>query len=354
MSSCGQRTASATPSGAAPLHEDRALRPLDQVRSIKVKLGIVIVGAVVIGMLVFQLTRHAGALGWLAAIGSALVMVMVLARGMTSPLREMADAAEAISAGDYRRRVTATSQDEVGSLARAFNAMAEQVERTDTVRRDLVANVSHELRTPLAALQAGLENLVDGVGQPDPATLQLLLEQAERLGRLCQQLLDLSRLEAGTVPLAREVFPLGLVLDDVARAAALHAPASTVITSCAPDLAVAGDPERVYQVVSNLVDNALRHGPVGQPVEVTATREGGTVILAVSDHGAGIPPEEAALVFDRFYRLDAARSERDGGAGLGLAIVKWIVDLHGGTIRAERGEDGSGCRMVVTLPAALT
>ena len=310
-----------------------------------------IVVAVVIGMLVFELTRGVGAISWLAAIVSALVMVQFLARGMTSPLREMAGAAEAISAGDYRSRVTATSQDEVGSLARAFNAMAEQVEQTDTVRRDLVANVSHELRTPLAALQAGLENLVDGVEPADPAKLQLLLDQAERLGRLCLQLLDLSRLEAGTVPLAREVFPLAGVLDAVASTAALRAPAVPVVTICPAELTVEGDAERVHQVVSNLVDNALRHGPAGRPVEVTASQDGASVRIEVRDHGPGIPPEEAARVFDRFYRLDAARAQHDGGAGLGLSIVKWIIDLHGGTIRAERGEDGSGCRMVVTLPA---
>ena len=303
-------------------------------------------------MLVFELTRGVGAISWLAAILSALVMVQFLARGMTSPLREMAGAAEAISAGDYRSRVTATSQDEVGSLARAFNAMAEQVEQTDTLRRDLVANVSHELRTPLAALHAGLENLVDGVEPADPAKLQLLLDQAERLGRLCRQLLDLSRLEAGTVPLARKVFPLAGVLDAVASTAALHAPDSPVVTSCAAGLTVEGDAERVHQVVSNLVDNALRHGPPGRPVEVTASRDGASVRIEVRDHGPGIPPEEAARVFDRFYRLDAARTQLDGGAGLGLSIVKWIVDLHGGTIRAERGDDGAGCRMVVTLPSA--
>ena len=154
----------------------------------------------------------------------ALVFVRFLARGMTTPLREMAEATQAMAKGDYARRVTDTSHDEVGRLARSFNQMAAELAETDRVRRDLVANVSHELRTPLTALQATLENLVDGVATADPETLRTMLTQVERLGRLVTQLLDLSRLEAGTVPLDRQDFAVEPLLAHAVREQELHAP----------------------------------------------------------------------------------------------------------------------------------
>ena len=161
--------------------------------------------------------------GIIAAV-VALVMVRFLARGMTSPLREMAAATSAMAKGDYDPRVSTTSRDEVGELARAFNQMAAELAETDRVRRDLVANVTHELRTPITALQAMLENLVDGVTDPDPETFQTMLAQVERLGRLVAQLLDLSRLESGTVPLDRTEFPVEPVLEHAVREQQLHAP----------------------------------------------------------------------------------------------------------------------------------
>ena len=151
-------------------------------------------------------------------------MVQLLARGMTSPLREMAAATRAMARGDYGRRVTATSRDEVGELARAFNPMAAELAEVDRMRRDLVANVSHELRTPITALQAGLENLVDGVEPPDPDRLRTMLRQVERLGRLVTQLLDLSKLESGAIPLQRSAFEVRPVLEDAADESRLHAP----------------------------------------------------------------------------------------------------------------------------------
>ncbi len=163
------------------------MRPLDRLRSIKVKLGVVIVATVAGTVIVLALGRRAG-LSVEARVVVATVlglgMVQLLARGMTSPLREMAAAATAMARGDYDRRVRATSRDEVGELARAFNAMAAELADADRMRRELVANVSHELRTPLGALQALLENLVDGVEPPDPAALRTALAQTERLGRL--------------------------------------------------------------------------------------------------------------------------------------------------------------------------
>jgi signal transduction histidine kinase len=277
----------------------------------------------------------------------------------------MSDAARAMAKGDYDIRVSATSRDEVGELARTFNKMAAELAETDRVRRDLVANVSHELRTPIAALQAVLENLVDGVEDPDPQTFRTMLAQVERLGRLVTQLLDLSRLESGAVPLDRSEFDVKPVLEHAVREQQLHAPGVDVdVVIETPGLTADGDPERVHQVVANLLENAVRYTPTGGRVEVRArravngampahgARQPAAVTIEVCDEGPGITEAEENRVFERFYRADTARASSDGGAGLGLAIAQWIVDLHGGDIHPERREP-HGCRMVVTLPGAV-
>jgi signal transduction histidine kinase len=331
-------------------------RPLDPLPSIKIKLSALIVGAVGITVFVFWfgvriLGLWASGSGIAAAI-VALVLVRFVARGLTTPLREMAEASQAMAKGDYSRRVSETSRDEIGQLARSFNRMAGELAETDRVRRDLVANVSHELRTPLTALQATLENIVDGVAEADHETLITMLSQVERLGRLVVQLLDLSRLEAGTVPLDRQDFAVAPLLAHAVREQKLHAPGVEIEMNVEEvGLEADGDPERVHQVVANLLENAVRHSPAGGAVEVRARRSATGVTIEVIDEGPGIPDQEVHRVFERFYRADSARATSDGGAGLGLAIARWIVDLHGGEIHPERREP-HGCRMVVTLPGA--
>ena len=341
------------PIDVAHLRKIDPRRPLDVVPSIKLKLGFVIAAAVAVTVFVFWIGVTIGLWpsisGVLAGI-TAMGFVWFLSRGMTRPLREMAAAADAMARGDYSRRVTTTTHDEVGRLTRAFNEMAAELAETDRVRRDLVANVSHELRTPITALQAALENLVDGVAEPDRETFATMLSQVERLGRLVQQLLDLSRLEAGVVPLEREQFRVEPLLEHAVREQQLHQPDIDVAVSVEPtDLTANGDPERVHQVVSNLLENAVRFTPQGGSVQVIARRNDRGVTIEVLDEGPGIPEGEDTRIFERFYRADPARSSTNGGAGLGLAIARWIVDLHGGDIHPERREP-RGCRMVVTLP----
>lgn len=333
------------------------MRPLDPLRSIKTKLGAVIVAAVGVTVVVVMLGVRAGMPIWLNALvagGLSLGMVQFLARGMTSPLREMAAAARAMGTGDYSARVVESSRDEVGELARTFNKMAAELAEVDRVRKDLIANVSHELRTPISALQAVLENLVDGVGPPDPETLQTMLSQVERLGRLVTQLLDLSKLESGTFPLDSRPFALSAVAEQAAREVSLNAahasPKRVDVTVSVPDdIRVVGDPERIHQVLANLLENAVRHSPEGAAVRLDAVPEDGRVRIDVIDEGPGIPAPDAERVFERFYRSDAARAASEGGTGLGLAIARWIVDLHAGDIRAE-ARSPHGCRMVVHLP----
>jgi signal transduction histidine kinase len=330
------------------------VRPLDFLGSIKLKLGVVIVAAVAITVAVVALGDRLGLsplLAGIVAVGLALALVQVLAHGMTFPLREMVAAARAMARGDYGRRVTATSRDEVGELARAFNSMAAELAEVDRMRRDLVANVSHELRTPIGALRATLENMVDGVEPVERPALESMLRQVERLGALVEQLLELSKLESGAVPLERLRIPVGTLLRDVADDWRTPAGARDVriAVDAQPALVVHADRARIHQVLGNLVANAVRHSPAGGTVSLLGAADDGRVRIEVTDEGPGIPSADADRVFERFYRSDHARSATEGGSGLGLAIARWIVELHGGAIRVEQAEP-HGCRMVVELP----
>lgn len=328
-------------------------RPLDRLGSIKLKLGVAIVIAVAVSAVVSTVGFRLGVPIWLRpviAVAIALALVQVLARGMTSPLREMAGASRRMADGDWSQRVTDTSADEVGELARAFNDMAAQLAAVDRMRRDLVANVSHELRTPISALQARLENLVDGVEEPDVELLGSMLDQTERLGRLVTQLLDLSRLESGVVPLRRERVEVSNVLEAVATEARLHSPGRCIEVVAEPsDFEIWVDADRIHQVLANLTANALEFGPVDRPVRLMAQALDGQIEMSVHDEGPGIPESDLDQVFERFYRADTARTGASG-AGLGLSIARWIVDLHDGRIFAEPKQE-SGCSMVVRLPS---
>jgi signal transduction histidine kinase len=270
---------------------------------------------------------------------------------MTAPLREMTAAARAMARGDYTRRVRATSRDEVGQLAVAFNQMAADLASADQQRRELIANVSHELRTPISALQAVLENIVDGVAVPDPGTLRTALTQTERLGRLVTELLDLSRIDAGVLALDRDEFAVADLLADVVAEVEVAAAAADRKVSFRSEVAPPGatmyaDRERLHQVVVNLLDNAVRHGPADGTVTVRGFAEPGRMVVEVADQGPGIPPEARYRVFERFTRGDRSTG---GGTGLGLAIARWVVELHHGTITVV--DDGQpGCRIQVSLP----
>jgi signal transduction histidine kinase len=327
-------------------------RPLDRVRSIRVKLGLVVVGSVVatVGAIFVSLlfgvhSRFAFAGGLVVS----LVVIQLLAHGMVLPLRQMVSATRAMANGDYSRQVTATAQDEVGSLARSFNTMAAQLDEAERQRRELVANVSHELRTPIAALRARLENLADGVEPLDGAAVSAMLTSTERLSRLVDQLLELSQFESGAIRLSHQNF---LVSEVIADAAAEVAPVRAdvrIVTETDDELVGAGDPDRIHEVLTNLLTNAVWHSPAGGTVRVRGAPVPGGVRIEVGDEGAGVPPEDVERIFERFYRADAARRSGTGGAGLGLAIARSIVELHGGSICAE-SQRPAGCRIVFDLP----
>jgi signal transduction histidine kinase len=357
-------TATRPPEPKAPARLGRLAewfpRPLDPVSSIKLKISVLLLASGGAGLtyLWFEYRWQPPLITQLVTVAIVLGTAQLLAHGMTRPLRDMTAAAGAMARGDYSRRVQASSRDEVGQLAAAFNRMAADLATADQQRRELIANVSHELRTPIAALHAVLENVVDGVADPDPQTLRTALTQTERLGRLVTELLDLSRIEAGALAIRPEVVTLGELLE---RAAAESRVAADVagrgvrfdVDVRPPDATVAADPGRLHQVVVNLLDNAARHSPTGTAVRLSCRSVGGQVVLEVRDEGPGIAVEDRDRVFDRFTRGERAVG---GGTGLGLAIARWVVELHDG--RIEVVEPGPrppgarpGCRIRVTLPA---
>ncbi|GAA2777263.1 ATP-binding protein [Kitasatospora sp. CM 4170] len=343
------------------------IRPLDPVRSIKGKLALLVIVSVFLatGMVVVAIRSETQIrIIMVFSMIASLLFMQFLAHGLTAPLRDMTAAARAMASGDYSRRVEVNSRDEIGELAATFNQMAADLEAADRHRRELVANVSHELRTPIAALRAVLENVVDGVVQPNPATLGAALEQTERLGRLVTHLLDLSKIDDGVVDLDARPFEVREFLDGVLRGVTVDGATAGGAFSRRGDVRLAlevspagltgvADPERLHQVVANLVDNACKHSPPGGTVTVRA-RPGdgpGALLLEVEDEGPGIPAADRGRVFERFSRSGTATAQgpgSDGGTGLGLAIARWAVDLHGG--RIEVAEAARGCRIEVRLP----
>jgi signal transduction histidine kinase len=334
-------------SGTAPS------QPLGGVRSIKVKLGLLVAVSATVAAAVGAIGSAGGVPAWLSipvTVGLALALTQLLAVGMTSPLRQMTAAAERMARGDYDVRVADTSRDEVGDLARAFNTMAHDLAGVDRQRRELVANVSHELRTPLAALRAVLENVVDGVVPDDPAVLATALAQAERMSGLVEDLLDLARVDAGRAPLeTRPVDVAALLADAVAEAESLGRGVSYDVRVLG-ELTVTADPDRLHQLVANLLDNASRHSPAGGTVVVLAERRDARWVLEVRDAGPGVPPEARERVFEPFGTF-AASGAGTGGTGLGLAIARWVTDLHGGSIGFVDPLAGeTGARVRVELP----
>jgi two-component system sensor histidine kinase BaeS len=292
----------------------------------------------------------------LAAAVTATLASLFVARRIVRPLRLMRAATRRIAAGRYDERVPSETADELGELAESFNAMAKTLEATEQRRLDLISDVSHELRTPLSTIEGYMEGLIDGVVEPSDETWALVHAEAERLRRLVDDLQELSRAETGRLTLRKErVSPEEAIRQVAGRLLPLFdargiALKIDVQTGLLPVLA---DPDRLAQVLTNLLSNALRHTPPGGSVTAEAGPRKGQGLFSISDTGEGIAQEHLGHVFERFYRADRARSRGDGGAGLGLAISKALVEAMGGDIWAESRGPGQGAAFYFTLPAAF-
>lgn len=293
---------------------------------------------------------------WVAGAAAVALLAAVLVSGfvtrrLTRPLVRSAAAARRFAAGERGARAGVNAPGEVGEVIRAFDAMADEVVRADTVRRRVAADVAHELRTPLAALQAGLEELRDGLRTPDPARLGILHDQALRLGRIVADLADLSAAESAALSLR----PAGIDLAAVARAALssqrphLDAAGLRVEADLAVALEVWADPDRLDQVVTNLLTNAARYCSAGDRLTVRGYVDGADAVLEVADTGPGITADDLPYVFDRFWRGD--RTSAVPGSGIGLAIVRELVTAHAGTVAVTSGEN-TGTTVTVRLPLA--
>jgi signal transduction histidine kinase len=282
----------------------------------------------------------------------AVLLIVTLSRRALAPVETLTAAARRMEAGDLSQRVEVTSQDEIGDLARAFNAMADGLARLEELRRNMVNDVAHELRTPLSNIRGYLEALQDGVVEPDARTIDSLYEEAMLLSRLVDDLQELSLAEAGQLRLERQPVVLADVVDRAVDAARPRAESKgvTLRVEMPESIPLANiDPHRIGQVLRNLLDNGLTHTPAGGEISVTAHAAGQWIAVSVRDTGAGIAEKDLPYIFERFYRADKSRSRATGGAGLGLAIVKQLVKAHGGRVEAE-SQVGRGTTFTFTLP----
>jgi two-component system sensor histidine kinase BaeS len=288
----------------------------------------------------------------IAVITAGVVSLAVAAR-IARPITRMGTAARRIARGHYAERVPTDEPGELGDLARTFNEMAGSLEATERRRLQLVGDVAHELRTPLTTLDGYLEGLEDGVIEPSAATWHLLRTETGRLTRLVADLSELWRAEARQLPLKAAAVDLAAVGAEIAERFAPQAAERSIRIELGGQPAIArADRDRVAQILSNFVSNAIRHAPDGSTILITAVAGEGRVRAAVSDQGPGLAPNQLEAVFERFYRVDPARSRAAGGSGIGLAIVRALADAMGGRAWAESPGPGLGATFVVELPAA--
>ena len=279
---------------------------------------------------------------------SVIFSTMAGLRRVFTPLNQLLEASGRVATGDYSTRVTENGPPEVRSLARAFNSMAERLQITNAQRRDLLADVTHELRSPLTVIQGHVEGMLDGVYAADPARLNLILEETHILARLVEDLRTLSLAERGALELKVGPEDLAGLLRETAAAFGSQADRAGVrldldLPGQLPTSAI--DPERIREVLSNLILNAVRYSVPGGSIRIRLEPLAGSVQVSVADDGPGIAPEDLPHIFDRFYK-----SSDSGGLGLGLAIAKYLVEAHGGEIRADSAP-GRGTTISFTLPA---
>ncbi len=293
----------------------------------------------------------------------SVILGLLLAKTVITPIQSLTRAAEKVASGDFSQKVENSAKDEIGVLTRTFNDMADQLENniedlknSEKMRRDFVANVSHELRTPITSIKSYAETLEDAAGSlPEDMEqhfLKVIVNESDRMTKIVQDLLTLSKFDAGSYTFEFKRFSLEQSIRDVYSAQRLeaqrhHHEFSLEFKDRLPD--ICGDRLRIEQVLTNLVSNAIKYTHDGGRISMTAGVKGENVWCTVKDNGVGIPEEDLKHVFERFYRVDKARSRESGGTGLGLSIAYEIVDRHDGTIEAK-SKKGRGTSFTVSLP----
>lgn len=287
------------------------------------------------------------------AVAAAAVVSLAVAARIARPISTMAAAARRIATGHYAERVTVAEPDELGELAESFNAMAASLESTERRRLQLVGDVAHELRTPLTTLDGYLEGLEDGVVKPTGETWHLLRSETHRLIRLVNDLADLWRAESRQLALDIRRVDLAAVAAEIVERFAPVARQRGVRLVVSGDAAAEADRDRVVQIVGNFVSNAIRHAPADSVVELRCSKHGNRARVGVIDSGPGLSVEQREAVFQRFYRVDAARSRMEGGSGIGLAIVAALAGAMSGRAWAESAGPGLGSTFFIDLPALI-
>jgi signal transduction histidine kinase len=289
----------------------------------------------------------------LAAGTVAILVSLLLSRSILARVRVLTGASRLLAEGNYSQRVQAEGTDELGQLAHSFNEMAGKLEQVETMRRQLIGDVSHELRTPLTAIKGSMEGLLDGVLPASPETYQHIRQEADRLARLVDDLQELSRVEAGSYSLDLQPVPVASLVHSTLKRFKTQAAEKGIdlrldLPQGLPP--VLADPDRITQVLTNLVANALQYTPAGGRVSINAAQHGDLLHLSVVDTGVGIPAEHLPHLFTRFYRVDKSRSRQaGGGSGIGLAIARHLVEAHGGRIWAQSEGEGQGSTFTFTL-----
>ncbi len=310
------------------------------------------------GEFVSQINQYTWFASLIATL-AALVLGSFLFRQIVSPVRHLTTAAKKVAAGDLKQRIEVKSQDEIGQLAVAFNQMADSLSRDHELRRNLMADVAHELRTPLSIIQGNLEAMLDGVLPTSPEEIASLRDETALLGRLVSDLRLLSLAEAGQLKLERAPIDLPVLIRNALVTLRPQAEAGNILLSdeLPASMPLSNlDPDRINQVLHNLLANALRYTPAGGTVTVTVRLEGSNARVDISDTGSGIAADDLPYLFDRFYRAEKSRSRSSGGSGIGLTIVRQLVRAHGGEVSVEspilKRPDGSGygSRFTFTLP----
>jgi histidine kinase len=289
------------------------------------------------------------------ALATAVLMSLFISRRIVEPLQAISAMSQRLAQGFYRERTMINAEGELSELNRNINHLADALEQTEQRRRALLADVTHELRTPLSTIEGYMEGLIDGMVKPDAQTYTLILRESIRMQRLIEDLELLSRAEAGQIRITARSLDLRRVLDSIiARLKPQFDEKGIILSSRLNDiiLAVWADPDRIEQVVINLLTNALRYTSEGGRVEVHAWVEDERIVTAIRDTGIGIAPEHLPHLFERFYRVDKSRSRASGGSGIGLTISRHLMYAHGGDLYAESPGSGRGSTFYITLPRA--